>query len=164
MQDAFYKAVESGNLEVVRKFLETNPNLVFSRYIHGETPLHLAGKWGHKNIVELALANSAEVNARTDSGETPLHYAAENGEEGVAAVLLASNAEIDARNRWGQTPLHWAAQNGHVDVLQLLLEHGAQVNATDNLGQTPFRLSARWEPIVAALLRRYGGRDAISAK
>ena len=29
---------------------------------------------GHKDVVELLLANKAEVNAKDNHGETPLHY------------------------------------------------------------------------------------------
>ncbi|MGO9087180.1 MAG: ankyrin repeat domain-containing protein [Candidatus Sulfotelmatobacter sp.] len=160
MVDSFYAAVVGNKLESVKALVKDNPDLVLTPYLLGETPLHLAAKWGHKEILAFLLASQADVNAETESGDTPLHYAAENGEKEVAALLLASNAEIDARNKWGQTALHWAAQNGHKDTVALLLDNGAQVNARDNHGQTPVRISARWEPEVAELLRRYGGRDA----
>jgi len=158
--DSFYAAVVGDNLESVKASLGSNPDLVLTRYGLGETPLHLAAKWGHKEIVALLLANRADVNAKTESGDTPLHYAAENGEDDVAALLLVSHAEVDSRNKWGQTPLHWAAQDGHKDMVSLLLDNGAQVNARDNHGQTPIHISARWEPAVAELLRQHGGQDA----
>ena len=158
--ESFHKAVVWGNVERVKALLKDNPDLVLARYLVGETPLHLAAKWGHKDVVALLLGAKAEINAQTESGETPLHYAAENGEKEVAKLLLAGRVDIDVRNKWGQTALHCAAQDGHKDMVALLLDNGAQVNARDNHGQTPIRLSARWEPELAELLRKRGGHDA----
>ncbi|MGA2859525.1 MAG: ankyrin repeat domain-containing protein [Candidatus Sulfotelmatobacter sp.] len=97
--DSFYKAVVWDNFGRVKALLKDNPDLVFSKYVLGETPLHLAAKWGHKEVVALLLANQAEVNAKTESGETALHYAAENGEKDVAALLLAQH-KMATRTWW----------------------------------------------------------------
>ena len=43
---------------------------------NGETPLHLAAKWGYKGggygeVVRSLLAHEADVNARNNDGNTP---------------------------------------------------------------------------------------------
>ena len=39
------------------------------------TPFHCAVHRGHKEIIELLIANSANVNAKMERGETPLDWA-----------------------------------------------------------------------------------------
>ncbi|MGA3009065.1 MAG: ankyrin repeat domain-containing protein [Terracidiphilus sp.] len=160
----FFAAVGSGNLESVKALLDVDPNLAKARNLLQEAPLHVAAKWGQKEVTALLLAHGANANTTTRSGEAPLHYAAEDGDNCVVALLVAHGAQIDRRNSSGQTALHWAAQNGHKDVVAFLLAGGAEINARDNHGQTPFHLCARWEPELAALLRKHGGLDSQVAK
>ena len=44
-----------------------------------ETPLHVACKFGHPNIVHLLIASGAEVEARARDGATPLNVAVAAG-------------------------------------------------------------------------------------
>jgi len=41
----------------------------------GMTPLHYAADEGHTEVVELLIANGADVNAKNDEGGTPLDWA-----------------------------------------------------------------------------------------
>ncbi|KAL1893601.1 ankyrin repeat-containing protein [Sporothrix stenoceras] len=72
------------------------------------TPLHMAGANGHKDIVSLILS---EIK----SGEKP-----------------ARQSFLDATNSFGNTALHWAAMNGHLDVVKLLVEEGGASPALAN--------------------------------
>jgi cytohesin len=56
------------------------------------TPLQLAVENGHKDVVELLLANDADVNAKDDDGWTPLRYAAGDGQKGLAELLRQKGA------------------------------------------------------------------------
>ena len=79
---------------------------------------------GRKDVVELLLANKAELDARDKNGKTPLHFAASYDHRDVLELLLANKAEVNAKTNNGQTPLHMAAVNGHKDVAELLRQHG----------------------------------------
>ena len=50
---------------------------------NGWVPLHGAAFTGHMEVVELLLANGANMNAKNEDGDTPLVYA-----EGEIADLL----------------------------------------------------------------------------
>ena len=94
-------------------------------------PLHCAAYKGFKDIVELLIANKADIDANNNYGETPLHWTAVSGHEDVAELLLASGANVDAETERGVTPLHWAESRGHKDVADLLRQHGGHDLGSD---------------------------------
>jgi ankyrin repeat protein len=53
----------------------------------GSTPLHLAAGRGHRDVVELLLANNADVNAKANNGATPLDFAGGGGHKDVVELL-----------------------------------------------------------------------------
>ncbi len=80
-------AAMSGDLEKVRALIRDKADLVFSKDEQENTPLHWAALNGHKHVVELLLAEKAEINARNIGGWTPLHMAIYERHEDVARVL-----------------------------------------------------------------------------
>src|SRR5580704_5644017 len=83
-----HDAAESGNLEKVKALIKENPSSASSKEdTWGKTPLHYAAMRGHKDVVELLLANGADVNAEDNFGETPLHCAADGNKDLVALLL-----------------------------------------------------------------------------
>jgi ankyrin repeat protein len=85
--------------------------------------MHKAVANHHKDVVDLLLANGAEVNAKDKSDWSPLHYTAV-GYQDIAELLLARGADANAKNRTGATPLHLATQNGQADLATRMREHG----------------------------------------
>lgn len=69
----------------------------------GDTVLHSAAQWGHKKIVELFLANGADVNATNKWGQTALHYAVVFRHEDIVKALLDAGADPNARMEDGST-------------------------------------------------------------
>jgi ankyrin repeat protein len=151
--------VRNGDLAKVEALLKDNPDLALSRDNFGMTPLHWAAAGGHRNTVELLLANRADVNAQDNAGETPLHLAAK-GHKDVAELLLANRANVNAQDNAGETPLHLAAEDHFEDVAELLLAKQADVNVKNKRGETPLHLAAEhhYEDL-AELLRQHGGED-----
>ena len=72
-----WEAARTGNIEAVKQHLAAGADVNAKRY--GWTPLHYAVYYGHKEIAELLIAKSADVNARTKSdGDTPLDFSIRN--------------------------------------------------------------------------------------
>ena len=131
-------AAEDGNIEAVKQNLAEGVDVNTRSYI-GESPLHGAATFGHKEIVELLIAKGADLNAKGGiiDGTTPLHESASNGHWEVAEVLIAKGADVNAKQENGRTPLHTASHNGHKEVVELLISKGADLNAMHVTGGTP---------------------------
>jgi ankyrin repeat protein len=95
------------------------------------TPLHIAAKGGHADVVRALVAAKADVRAVTTTGATPLHFAAASGSAETVTILLDGGADVNAREpQWEQTPLMFAAAAGRTAVVKVLLARGADVKAT----------------------------------
>ena len=138
-EGSLHEAAFNGKLEKARTLIKENPDLVNSQNSYGgETPLHLAVEYGHKDVAELLLANKADVEAKTTyGGWTPLLNAVFGGHKDLVELLLAHNADINVKDNWGRTPLQVAAENGYTEIAAVLLSHKANVNARNHDGMTP---------------------------
>ncbi|CAL4126416.1 unnamed protein product, partial [Meganyctiphanes norvegica] len=101
------------------------------------TPLNWASWEGHRDVIQLLLANNADVNKANNGGKTPLWESSGKGHSDVVQLLLANNADVNKADSAGKTPLYWASRMGHSNVIQLLLANNADVNMADNDGWTP---------------------------
>ena len=156
-----HTAASRGDVEKAKALLATNRDLASSTDEHGWTPLYFAAASGHKDVVQLLIANKADINA-FNQNFTPLHAAVMNRHPDVADLLIASNAQVTvfdaavggyveilkaqlkadpalvaATDDSGWTALHFAARNGHMDVVKLLLANKAEINSKTRIGMTP---------------------------
>ncbi|XP_078608089.1 ankyrin repeat domain-containing protein 66-like [Branchiostoma floridae x Branchiostoma japonicum] len=120
--DTFYRAVEKGDVQTVRRGLEAGVDVnvkgTWSIW-HDQTPLHVASGNGRTEVAELLIEHKAEVDARNRLGWTSLHVASRYGQTEMAELLIEHKAEVDARDEFQSTPLHWAAWEGHTGTCEL---------------------------------------------
>ena len=96
-------AAAVGNHALLRIFLMAgaDPN---ARNSTGETPLHLAARHGHLEVIGELIERGARINEQTRyTPATPLRYAAELGRKPVIRLLLASGAKKTSRDVFGKT-------------------------------------------------------------
>lgn len=114
----------------------------------GDTPVHLAVRYGALPAVALLSRHGARLNAADRQGMRPLHMAAGTLNANMAAVLLRHGADVNRTlARSGATALHMAVvaaacragKGPLVDpgCVRELLEHGADPDARDEAGRTP---------------------------
>ena len=60
------------------------------------SPLHYAAAEGHKEIAELLIAKSADVNVKNKTGGTPLLSATAGGQKEVIEQLFSKSADVNA--------------------------------------------------------------------
>ena len=162
---SIYEACAAGEIErVERLVLESASGAVGAPGINGYsadgwTPLHLAAFFGHAKIVELLIAHSADVLARSRgaNGNTPLHAALAGNHKFVAGVLIGHGADVNAPDAQGWRPLHLAAANNNMDAIEALIAQGADVHAPNGEAKTALSLATeKNHREAAALLRRFG--------
>jgi cytohesin len=154
---ALMDAARGGDIEAVKHHLAAgvDVNVIYK----GQTPLHYAAAYGHKEIIELLIAKGADVNAKISDGfhkgDTPLDNAKHKPEivdllrkhggktlyelsiwkaafgGSIEAIKqhIAAGTDLNAKDTYGWIPLNHAAEGGHKEIIELLIANGADVNA-----------------------------------
>jgi uncharacterized protein len=100
------------------------------------SPLMVAAREGHTDIVRLLLKAGADANAAHPNGRTALHFAAGNGHLDLVTALVSHGANVEAASKAGNTAVLEAARFSHADVAAFLTKHGADVSRRDSDGKT----------------------------
>ena len=147
-----------GDLKAVERAIQRGGD-VNARTAQGHTPLTLAAREGHLEVVRALLRAGADVDAVAWSLSTrPRTRAYRNqgsaltrdrfvnaDSSGPQSQFMAERTEIDVVwvLRDGKTPLMLAAERGHLDVVEALVDNGADVRLTSGgywaLGTKPDR-------------------------
>ncbi|ETV69513.1 hypothetical protein, variant 2 [Aphanomyces astaci] len=108
---------------------------------NGSTPLWIASKHGHNDVVRVLVDVAHAVDWVNDDGESALYAAAQEGHIHVLDTLLR-HTNVNLANEDGATPLYIASEMGHVHAVQLLLAHDdVDVNQPNVNGATPLHVA-----------------------
>jgi len=142
-------AVCEGNLTRVKGLLDSGTPVderapILGGFNDGQTPLLVACRDGHTEIVAELLDRGADVNAVEPTFlAVPLHKAVYNGHAEITK-LLAARADVDLNFQGatnGYTPLHDAIWHGYDDCATVLLDAGARTDIQGHDGLTPLDLA-----------------------
>lgn len=140
-EEQLQEAAAEGNVLRVQTFLEQGVS-VQAANAKGITPIFIAVKHDHPDVITLLLEHGAAMNDAREDGVTPLFVAVQEGRRDVLAPLLEKGADVNSHGRIGDvTPLHIGAYRGDQGIVTLLLEHGADKNARMASGERPVDLA-----------------------
>lgn len=120
--DGILKSAKIGDLQALKEFHEKGYSLL-SIDSSGQTALHLASRYGHKDIVRylIACAPSSILNMiDNDKGQTALHKAAQYKRRSICCMLVAGGATLIIKDRHGNTPRDLALQAEDRDLAAYL--------------------------------------------
>ncbi|XP_071249905.1 caskin-2-like isoform X1 [Salvelinus alpinus] len=166
-------ACEFGRLKVAQLLLSSNMVVAL---LEGEeldgldsassnTPLHLAARNGHKDIIRLLLKAGIDINRATKAG-TSLHEAALYGKTEVVHLLLDAGIDVNLCNTYNQTALdnvnQFTTSSASKDIKILLREAlgSLQVRAVKDYWNLhdPTALNLRAGDLIMVLEQHMDGR------
>ncbi|XP_077067716.1 caskin-2 isoform X3 [Siphateles boraxobius] len=165
-------ACEFGRVKVAQLLLSSN---MVASLLEGDrkdpsdsncnTPLHLAARNGHKDVIWLLLKAGIDINRTTKAG-TSLHEAALYGKTEVVRLLLDAGIDVNIRNTYNQTALdivnQFTACHASKDIKQLLREATGvlQVRALKDFWNLhdPTALTIRAGDVITVIEQHVDGR------
>ena len=186
MSVKFFKAIQVGDKNMVKRLLRKTPDLILARDKGNLSPLMTAMYHHEFEIADIILermvaltvyeaaatgkmahliSNLARkpelVNAYSDDGFQPLGLAAYFGQKEAVEYLIKAGAELNSvsKNKMAVTPLQSAVAGRHSEITRLLIETGASPNVRERGGYTPLHTAAHNGDIEIARILIFGGAD-----
>ncbi|KAF2320682.1 hypothetical protein GH714_029978 [Hevea brasiliensis] len=137
-------------IEFVKLVIRKCPSLLAEPNIKGETPLHIAARFGHKNIVEFLIHSIKKAQFED----------LERGADASTTDKMLKKTSTDE-----DTALHEAVRNNHPQVVEILIRENPEfANIANAAGESPLYLAAG---LTARFLKSAGykrGRPVIQLK
>ena len=103
--------------------------------VKDETPLHIAARYGHADIVEV-LIEHAKRRQQYPESEVKVLIDPESGVDKAVKEMLKM------KNKENETAMHEAVRNNHLEVVKLLVENGEDISYSANdAGETPLYMA-----------------------
>ncbi|XP_072387018.1 uncharacterized protein [Diabrotica undecimpunctata] len=174
-RSSIHYAVYEGNFKIVQDLIEKEVDVNVGDIKW--TPLHLACRHGHLEIVQLLLKHGAVYSSLQGKSRnySPLYFAVEMGHLKIVKYFISIGVDVNFGTNEEYTLLHAACNCMHdqIKIVKFLIENGADVNKkTLSKGVTPLYCAInRTCPDIAEFLIlngadlkevEYNGKSALS--
>lgn len=119
-QNAYHWAANGYNPVLLQNLLDKNKTTeVLNKSDNlGKTPLHFAAASGNPKIVDMLLANQADISAKDKDGRSPLFYALVNGRYDIATLLIKKGSDLTLVDNVG-VDIEELILNSNISMYQL---------------------------------------------
>ena len=125
-----WTAASDGDLETVRRCIESGTHAPHTPDAQGYTCLHAAASYGHHELLRFLIARpSVDLNCGDEDGDTPLHVVEDLDS---CRMLLAAGADPSKRNGDGLSPAGNARGEGRDAIADLLASVNPAAAAADD--------------------------------
>ena len=154
-------AITNSDVETVKQLIRLGIDVderypILNGFNDNHTPLLVAARDGHTEIVAELLKAGADINAVEPTfGAVPLHKAVYNGHADITRMLVEQpNLDLDFQGATnGYTPLHDAIWHGFEDCAQILIEAGGRLDLKGHDGKTPLDIAIETFGLNHAIVR-----------
>jgi len=151
---ALHRAIENGLKDMAQLLITRGADQNRGYGSDRMTPIILAAKRGHSQIVFLLAKHGADLSLKDRWGNSALMALAKSGEGLVIEELLRRGANPNDGNNRGKTPLSRATKYKNTGAIRVLLQHGALLKgAGDKLMKMAVR---KGDPTMVALMLKKG--------
>lgn len=144
------EAIEQGDEQALRKCLLSGVDVNIGINDKNWTPLHLACKLNHEEIVYMLLISNGDITASTHKNRNVIHFAAQSTPAIMSMIMIRlfkymnKSEIINQRDEFGDTPLHFAAAMfSRSFIWDLLTQNGADLDIKNMSGRTPSDIASQ---------------------
>ncbi|NXM87018.1 FEM1C protein, partial [Oenanthe oenanthe] len=154
LKTTVFNAARDGTLCLLSKLLASKTReevaLLMSEKTNGATPLLIAARYGHVDMVEylldycsasIEIGGSVNFDGEIIEGAPPLWAASAAGHLKVVQCLLHHGASVNNTTLTNSTPLRAACFDGHLEIVKYLVEHKADLEVSNRHGHTCLMIS-----------------------
>ncbi|KAL7747231.1 Glycerophosphocholine phosphodiesterase [Sorochytrium milnesiophthora] len=136
--DVIVAASDRALTNVIPTFTGSSASVTHASF--ATTPLFLACKLDHTELVQLLISKGADINYTNEDGEAAVHIASlKNHTASLELLLTTQMCNVNVQDKVSKaTALCLAAQEGHESCVSLLIRHGANLELEDSDGFTPY--------------------------
>lgn len=140
---ALHRAVELGNVEIVKWLVGCSVVFINSKDNQGNTPLFLSTKLNNYDLFSILMENGADYKIKNNTRMTALHLAAKIGNISMCEDLIEKGIKVNELNEKKKSPLFYAISFKHPDVARLLLQRGAEPQFVDSHGNSLLHIAVQ---------------------
>ncbi len=139
LDDLFFSAIKSGNLDEVKRIIKEDRSVLGRVDSDRCTPIFYAIKGGNLGIIKEIINNDPLVLKRKDSnGITPIFYAIKGGNLEIIKEIIADPSVVRQVLSNGDTPILYAIQSGQTEIIKEIIEkYPSVLEQKDSNGRTP---------------------------